>query len=109
VPRVPVRWLHDSQLLLLRELSVEPGNFEALRQRTGFSVKHLERDLTCLYYATAITTSPNRGAQLSTSGRDSHLVSSGPGLDSLLSSAVDTRDLTAPALLERRSHAPKAS
>ena len=51
VPRVPVRWLQDSQLLLLRELSVEPGTFEALRQRTGFSVKHLEHDLTCLYYA----------------------------------------------------------
>ncbi len=72
VPRVPVRWLHDSQLLLLRELSVEPGTFDALRQRTGFSVKHLAHDLSCLYYATAITTTQSRAAQLSPAGQDSY-------------------------------------
>jgi hypothetical protein len=109
VPRVPVRWLQDSQLLLLRELSVEPGTFEALRQRTSFSVKQLEHDLTCLYYASSITTTPSRAAQPSPGLRDSYLPSYGPGLESLLSSGIDPSDLTAPALLERRPGAPKAT
>jgi hypothetical protein len=109
VPRVPVRWLQDSQLLLLRELSVEPGTFQALRQRTGFSVKDLEHDLTCLYYASSITTTQSRAAQLSPAGRDSYLPSSGPGLESLLSSGVNPSDLTAPALLERRPGAAKST
>jgi hypothetical protein len=94
VPRVPVRWLHDSQLLLLRELSVEPGTFEALRQRTGFSVKHLAYDLSCLYYATAITTTPGPAP-------DSQPVSEGHW------NQVD--DLTAPALLERRPNSPRSA
>jgi hypothetical protein len=112
VPRVPVRWLHDSQLMLLRELSVEAGTFEGLRQRTGLSVKHLEHDLTCLYYATAITTTQSKAAMLSPARRDGHAASSGPGLDSLLSSEVtrsQRSDLTAPALLERRPAMPKKS
>jgi len=109
VPRVPVRWLHDSQLMLLRELSVEPGTFEALRQRTGFSVKHLEHDLTCLYYATAITTTRAKGAKLSPARRDSIPASSGPGLESLLSHDGNHReDLTAPARLERRADEPES-
>jgi hypothetical protein len=47
-PRVPLSWLRDSQLMLLRELSAEPGTLEALRQRTGFTVRHMEHDLSCL-------------------------------------------------------------
>ena len=106
VPRVPVRWLHDSQLMLLRELSVEPATFEALRQRTGLTVRHLKQDLTCLYYATAITTTPSKAAKLLPARRDSQQpISSGPGLDSLLNtrgSRDQQGDLTAPVLLERR-------
>lgn len=112
VPRVPVRWLHDSQLMLLRELSVEAGTFDSLRQRTGLSVKHLVHDLTCLYYATAITTTQSKAAMLSPARRDSHPASSGPGLDSLLSNQGNggqRSDLTAPALLERRPEMPKKS
>jgi hypothetical protein len=112
VPRVPVRWLHDSQLMLLRELSVEPATFEALRQRTGLPVKHLEHDLTCLYYATAITTTQSRAAKLLPGRRDSHPASSGPGLDSLLSNGVSwghRADLTAPVLLERQVDLPNST
>jgi hypothetical protein len=112
VPRVPVRWLHDSQLMLLRELSVEPGTFEGLRQRTGLTVKHLKHDLTCLYYATAITTTQSKAAKLSPAHRDSHPASSGPGLESLLSHAGSMdhgHDLTAPVLLERRLEQPKST
>jgi hypothetical protein len=111
VPRVPVRWLHDSQLTLLRELSVEPGTFEALRQRTGLSPKHLKQDLTCLYYATAITSTPSKAAKGRLVRRDGHSHSSGPGLESLLGSEGNwghPADLTAPALLERRLDAPRS-
>ena len=112
VPRVPVRWLHDSQLMLLRELSLEPGTFDSLRQRTGFTVKHLVHDLTCLYYATAITTTRSKGAKASVARRDSHPASAGPGLDSLLNNdghSYPQGDLTAPALLERRSGTPNST
>ena len=109
VPRVPVRWLRDSQLMLLRELSVEPATFEGLRQRTGFTVGNLKQDLTCLYYATAITTTASKASKPSL-GRDSQPMSSGPGLDTLLKTGGnwdDRGDLTAPALLERSSGQPK--
>lgn len=110
VPRVPVRWLRDSQLMLLRELSVEPATFEALRQRTGFTVAQLKQDLTCLYYATAITSTESKASKPSGARKDSQPMSSGPGLDSLLRMEADwgdRGDLTAPVLLERRSEQPK--
>jgi hypothetical protein len=110
VPRVPVRWLRDSQLMLLRELSVEPATFEALRQRTGFTVKNLKQDLTCLYYATAITTTGSKAIKPSGARRDSQPMSSGPGLDSYMKTGGrwdDPGDLTAPALLERSSEQPR--
>jgi hypothetical protein len=108
VPRVPVRWLRDSQLTVLRELSVEPATFEALRQRTGLPAKHLKQDLTCLYYATAITTTPSKAAKCPLARLDRQSHSSGPGLESLLGSNGNwDHDLTAPALLERRLDAPR--
>ena len=51
VPRVPLRWLVDSQMMLLRELSSEPGTLQSLCQRTGLPVGQIEHDLACLYYA----------------------------------------------------------
>lgn len=56
-PRVPMRWLKDSHLLLLRELSQAPGGFDELRLRTGVGPEVLARDLASLYFAGAITTS----------------------------------------------------
>jgi len=109
VPGVPLRWLRDSQLMLLRELSGEPGTLEALRQRTGFPIVQIEHDLTCLYYAYAITTTPAKAAARATAHHDSSLAhTSGPGLDSLLRDDLhvhDQRDLTAPALLEHKQDA----
>ena len=35
-PRVPLRLLRDSQLMLLRLLNTEPGTMDDLRQRTTF-------------------------------------------------------------------------
>jgi hypothetical protein len=112
VPGVPLRWLRDSQLVLLRELSAEPATLEDLRQRTGLPVAHMEHDLTCLYYAGAITTTHAKAAAPPPPRQDSQLNSSGPGLDSLLASgehAHDQDDLTAPVLLEpRRAPPPKS-
>jgi hypothetical protein len=105
VPGVPLRWLRDSQLMVLRELSAEPATLETLRQRTGLPVATLEHDLGCLYYAYAITTTKSKAAP-SAVAPESQPNSSGPGLDSLLRSDVPSRqphsDLTAPALLEHK-------
>lgn len=109
VPGVPLRWLRDSQLMLLRELSAEPGTMEALRQRTGLPVSHAEHDLTCLYYAGAITTTRAKAVARPAARHDSQPYSLGPGLDSLLSTsghADDQYGLTAPALLEHKYRPP---
>jgi hypothetical protein len=103
VPGVPLRWLRDSQLMLLRELSAEPGTMEALRQRTGLAAAHTEHDLTCLYYAGSITTTRAKAAAPLAARHDSQLNSSGLGFDSLLSSGAPADpqyDLTAPVLLQ---------
>jgi hypothetical protein len=102
VPGVPLRWLRDSQLLVLRELSVEPATLQSLCQRTGMPAGDVEHDLTCLYYAGAVTTTRGKAAPPA-QPRDSQPHSVGAGWDSLLrgGSAVQ-HDLTAPALLERR-------
>ncbi len=57
-PKVPMHWLSDPQLLLLRELHAQPGSIEELRQRTGLSRAQVERDLGCLFFSSAITTTP---------------------------------------------------
>lgn len=105
VPGVPLRWLRDSQLMLLRELSAEPGTIESLRQRTGLPLAHIEHDLTCLYYAYAITTTRAKAAARAEPRRESQANTSGPGLDSLLGKDPQgsvQNDLTAPALLEHK-------
>jgi hypothetical protein len=109
VPGVPLRWLRDSQLMVLRELSAEPATLEALRQRTGLPLATLEHDLSCLYYAYAITTTKSKAARPSAPA-ESQPNSSGPGLDSFFRGEAPSRqphsDLTAPALLEHRRSAP---
>jgi hypothetical protein len=102
VPGVPLRWLRDSQLMLLRELCAEPGTLDALGRRTGLRVSQMEHDLACLYYAGSITTTSAKAAPHVAARQDSQPHSVGPGFDSLLSRPGDTgHDLTAPVLLER--------
>jgi hypothetical protein len=62
-PRVPLSWLRDSALRLLSTLSIGPGDFQELHQRTGIAEADLASDLACLYYAGAITTTPSKAAQ----------------------------------------------
>jgi hypothetical protein len=111
VPGVPLRWLRDSQLLLLRELSAEPGTLEALGRRTGLPVSQTEHDLACLYYAGSITTTGPKAAAPVAERHDSQPNSVGPGFDSLLSTnghADDQYGQTAPVLLEHKRMAPPA-
>lgn len=87
VPRVPLRWLGDSQLTLLRELSSEAGTLQSLAQRTGMAVRQIEHDLACLYYAGSVTTTPANAAAPAgprSEGRDNSL---DPSKDSLLERA----------------------
>ena len=61
-PRVPMAWLGDSTLRVLSALFTEPGNFRALALRTGIDDTTLARDLACLYYAGAVTTTAFKAA-----------------------------------------------
>jgi DNA-binding transcriptional ArsR family regulator len=62
-PRVALRLLQDSHLLLLRELASAPGSFDSLQQRTGLSPARLSRHLASLYFAGSITSSIGRSAR----------------------------------------------
>ena len=101
-PGVPPRWLCDSQLILLRELFAEPGTMESLLHNTGLPAGQVERDLACLYYAGAVTTTSAKAAAL-TARQDSVPYSVGPTLDSMVSIAGQSDHqygLTAPVQLE---------
>jgi hypothetical protein len=107
-PRVPTRLLQDSHFLVMRELAVEPVNFQALQQATGLPPERLAHDLAALYFVGSITSKRKRAApyqvpRRSDHGDGGHTNSSLPsGLDSGLPGAeprsLGSRpDLTAPA------------
>ena len=111
-PSVPLRWLRDSQLLVLRELSVETGTIQELSQRTGLPTGHLEHDLACLYYAGSISTTKGNAAPRLPTRQDSQPFSVGPLLESQPDSEhgpLRGGDLTAPATLDHRPIAPPSS
>jgi hypothetical protein len=62
-PRVPLHWLSDSQLQLLREVATGSCTIEILRQRTALPMEQVEKDLSCLYAASAITTTLAKAAR----------------------------------------------
>ncbi len=61
-PRLPADWLREPSLAVLSELHAQPGNFRQLAQRTGLGDAALALELSCLYYAGAVTTTPARAA-----------------------------------------------
>lgn len=61
-PRVPMAWLGDSTLRVLSALFTEPCNMRTLGLRTGIDDTTLARDLSCLYYAGAVTTTAFKAA-----------------------------------------------
>ena len=104
VPRVPLGWLRDSQLTLLRELSSQPGSMQALRERTTLPPAELAHDLACLYYAGSVTTTPETAvaAREGVATNSFGLWPEGAGADA---KGQDGLDVTAPALLERKPFA----
>jgi len=103
VPHVPVRWLRDSQLAVLRELNTQPGTYAGLLRRTGLPEDVLAMDLSCLYYAGAITTTAKKAAPPVTSHPD-HGGHSQPstGFEAMHQVLEQDTDPTAPAGLERK-------
>lgn len=83
-PKVPLHWLSDTQLLLMRELNTEAGSVHDLRQRTGLGEAQLEKDLTCLYFASAITTTPSKAARPARSENPEDRPSSSPAVADLM-------------------------
>jgi hypothetical protein len=102
VPRVPLRLMRDSLLSVVRELNVAPGSFDELRQRTGFAEAVLARDLGCMYYAGAITTTAAKAAPLAGGGREGE--ASVPSIAGPADAALmpASPDLTVPALLDHK-------
>ena len=101
-PKVPLHWISDSQLSLIRELHFQPADMQELRQRTSVRQEQLVKDLTCLYFAGAITSSPEK-ARSSLQGRDSSSVS--PEVEDLMrtTEAPDLeREATVPMPLQRQ-------
>lgn len=109
-PAVPMRWIRDSQLILLRELSQAAGDFDALLQRTGLTKAQLTRDLACLYFAGSITTTPDKagtatftGVEDSRAGKGRTALAVAPGTPAdPPPPPVRRRDLTAPVQLGRK-------
>lgn len=92
-PLVPLRWLRDSHLVLLRELYVQPNTFAALVQRTGLAPVEAARALASLHYAGAITVDEGKAAP--------SVTGASPRLTALLASVKPAAaDLTAPAVLK---------
>lgn len=100
-PKVPMRWLRDSQLLLLRELAAEPATLEELLHRTSLPPGLLRHDLTCLYYAGSITTTLAKAR--SPVGRQTSTESFASAPMDALRAAELAADLTAPALLVQKA------
>ncbi|HWI82658.1 hypothetical protein [Ramlibacter sp.] len=107
VPRVPMNWLRDSQLVLLRELSTGSGTLRSLQERTRVPPEQLAHDLACLFYAGSVTTTPELASQPPDDVSNSLGLwpeSAGPGEQS--PPPRPRLDLTAPAMLERRPRRP---
>jgi hypothetical protein len=110
VPQVPVGWLRDSQLMLLRELAAEPGDLAALGRRTGLPPETIAHDLACLYFAGGITaTAGKAGKTLMGSGAADSLPAGSVPNSVPADSRPGLTDLTAPARLELRPRAGRGN
>ena len=97
-PRVPVQWISDAQLVLLRELQAEPATLQDLRVRTAMPLEQIQRDLACLFFAAAITSSPSKAAQ---HGRASAAAASSAGAE-----VADLMRATEAPVDDSRLHVP---
>ncbi|MFP5466821.1 MAG: hypothetical protein ACLGG8_04740 [Gammaproteobacteria bacterium] len=56
VPQLPPRWFDPVHLLIMQELSSQPGTLRALQERTGLDEALLASRMAALYYGAALTT-----------------------------------------------------
>lgn len=91
-PQVPLRWLRDSHLMLLRELYLQPNTLDGLVERTGLDPAEAARALACLHYGGALTIDPAKAAPCVTGA------SPAPGEAASVKPVA--ADLTAPAVLK---------
>jgi hypothetical protein len=63
-PRLPVRLLTDTCLLLVRELGVAPGTLAQLAERTGIQEGQMARHLAALHMVGAVTSNAKRAAAM---------------------------------------------
>jgi DNA-binding transcriptional ArsR family regulator len=62
-PKVAMRLMTDTCLLLVRELGTMPGTLGELSQRTGITQPKLSRHLAAMYLVGAITSDPDRAGR----------------------------------------------
>ncbi|MFI5444615.1 hypothetical protein [Polaromonas sp. UC242_47] len=101
-PGVPLRWLRDSQLLLLRELSFEAGDFDSLLPRTGLAPAQLARDLATLYFAGSVTTTAEKAGSTGFAGLEENLTGK------IFSTAARAPSTDLATVLARRAQAAQA-
>ncbi len=63
LPDLPVGWMRDEHLVLLRALSTSAGKFEDLLLATELPPQMLARALAALYYAGSVTTKKSSASQ----------------------------------------------
>lgn len=66
LPDLPVSWMHDEHLLLLRELHRDPADFDDLLLRTSLDAGSLATSLGALYFSGCLTTNPDNAGQIAT-------------------------------------------
>jgi hypothetical protein len=102
VPRVPVGWLRDSQLAVLRELAAEPASLAGLQRRTGLPAELIAQDVSCLYYAGAVTTIGGKASSPFGARRRGESDPWEAGASQQGAPSTGPGDLTAPVTLDHR-------
>lgn len=78
VPRIAPRLMKDTHYAILSELGAEPQAFQQLQLNVGLRSRVLAQALSALYYAGAVTTSPERASKTGAPRREGDLSSDLP-------------------------------
>lgn len=78
VPRIAPRLMKDTHYAILSELGAEPQTFQQLQLNVGLRSRVLAQALAALYYAGAVTTSPERASKTGAPRREGDLSSDLP-------------------------------
>lgn len=110
VPHLPPRWFDPAHLLIMQELSTQPGTFEDLRARTGLEEPVLASRLAALYYGAGLTTDADSARRAQPTMRQSVLSLCMGAADrdrEAIAREASQSDLMAPSsILREASHSP---